>query len=340
MHLAEEIVKYRSLAIAGLAKNAGKTVTLNYLIREAHKKALSIGVTSIGIDGESIDQVTHTGKPEIRLYGGMLFATSEAHYRKRRIQSEVLGISPRQTSLGKVVTAKALSDGKVLLSGPPDTFSLKRLIDDMHGEGVGTVLVDGALSRVSLASPAITDAMILATGAALSPDINKIVNKTKFVCSLMDLPEVDCELKKTLEPLTTEVWGIDGEGKPVNLGVRTSLDLKALKEGIMKYGTRIYIPGVVTDRLLQFLSSQKEIRDTELIVRDFTKLFVEPSTLRVFQNKGGSLKVLKRTRLVAVTANPWSPAGYRVDKDRLIESLRRELKVPVLYIQPGNETIE
>ena len=339
MHLAEEIVKYRSVAIAGLAKNAGKTVTLNYLIREAHKRAFQIGVTSVGIDGESIDRVTLTAKPEIWLYEGMLFATSEAHYRNRLIQSEVTGIASRQTSLGKVVTARALSGGKVLLSGPADTFSLRQLIKDMLEEGIRTVIVDGALSRVSLASPAVTDAMILATGAALSPDINKIVSKTKFVCSLMELPEVDPCLKERLEPIATGVWSIDPDGNPVSLGIRTSLDLKAIKEGISKYGSRFYIPGVVTDKLLQFLSSQKEIKETELIVRDFTKLFIEPATLRVFLNKGGRLRVIKQTHLVAVTANPWSPAGYSVDKERLVESLRQELKVPVVYIDPEDEKI-
>lgn len=339
MHLAEEIVKYRSVAIAGLAKNAGKTVTLNYLIREAHKRAFEIGVTSVGIDGESIDRVTLTAKPEIRLYKGMLFATSEAHYRNRLIQSEVTGIASRQTSLGKVVTARALSGGKVLLSGPSDTFSLRQLIKDMLEEGIRTVIVDGALSRVSLASPAVTDAMILATGAALSPDINKIVSKTKFVCSLMELPEVDPCLKERLEPITTGVWSIDTDGNPVSLGIRTSLDLKAIKEGISKYGSRFYIPGVVTDKLLQFLSTQKEIKETELIVRDFTKLFIEPATLRVFLNKGGRIRVIKQTHLVAVTANPWSPAGYSVDKERLVESLRQELKVPVVYIDSEEEKI-
>ena len=339
MHLAEEIVKYKSVAIAGLAKNAGKTVTLNYLIREAHKKSYRIGVTSIGVDGESVDRVTNTGKPEIRLFSGMLFATSETHYRQRLIESEVTGLSPRQTSLGKVVTAKALSNGKVLLSGPADTFSLRRLIDDMLRQEVSTVLVDGALSRVSLASPAVTDAMILATGAALSPDINRIVEKTRFVCSLVDLPEADEMQRERFNEINSGVWATDKEGNPVDLGVKTTLDLKAMKEGIFKYGPRVYAAGVVTDNLLRFLTSQKEIKETVLTVRDFTKIFVEPSTLQIFLRKGGKIRVMKSCRLLAVTINPWSPAGYSVDKEKLLEALQKELKVPVVYIKPDEETM-
>lgn len=337
MHLADEIVKFRSVAVAGLAKNVGKTVTLNYLIREAHKKSYRIGVTSIGIDGESTDQVTRTAKPEIRLFSGMLFATSEVHYRKRLIESEVVGIAPRSTSMGRVVVSRAIGDGKVLLAGPPDTFSLKRLIDDMASRDIETVLVDGALSRVSLASPAVTDAMILATGAALSPDIGKIVARTVFVCTLMELPEVTGELKGKLEHLDTGMWGFDREDNPVRLEVRSSLDYQAVKEGILKFGPKIYVSGIVTDRLLQFLSTQKNTVTPRLIVRDFTKLFVEPRTLRFFLNRGGSIELMRRSRLLAVTINPWSPAGYNVDKDLLQESLQKELNVPVIYIDPEYE---
>ena len=337
MHLAEEIVKYRSVAIAGLAKNAGKTVTLNYLIREAHKKAYRIGVTSIGVDGESIDSVTHTEKPEIRLYSGMLFATSETHYRQRLIESEVISLSTRQTSLGKVVTAKALSDGKVLLSGPADTFSLRRLIDDMHRQEIQTVLVDGALSRVSIASPVVTDAVILATGAAVSPDIHTIVAKTRFVCSLIELPEADALQREKLKDFTSGIWALNEEGIPVDLGIKTSLDLKAIKDGILNYGPKVYASGAVTDKLLRFLTSQKEIKETELIVRDFTKIFVEPATLQLFLKKGGKIKVLKSCKLLAITVNPWSPAGFSVNRVKLQEALQKEIKVPVIYIEMGEE---
>ena len=337
MRLAEEITKYRSVAIAGLAKNAGKTVTLNYLIRETHKMAYEIGVTSIGVDGESIDRVTNTEKPEIRLYRGMLFATSETHYRQRTIESEVIGLSPRQTSIGRVVTARALSDGKVLLSGPSDSLSLRRLINDMHRQGIRTVLVDGALSRVSLASPAVTDAVILATGAALSPDIRTIVSKTRFVCSLVDLPEADALQREKFKDITSGVWALDKDGIPVDLGIKTSLDLKAIKEGMLKYGPKVYAAGAVTDKFLRYLTSQKEIRETELFVRDFTKIFVEPSSLHIFLKSGGKIKVLKKCNLLAVTINPWSPTGFSVDREKLQKALQKEIKVPVIYIETGVE---
>ena len=61
----DEIRKLRSLAVVGLAKNTGKTETLNYVLRGLSAEAECVAVTSIGVDGERTDRVTQTEKPEI-----------------------------------------------------------------------------------------------------------------------------------------------------------------------------------------------------------------------------------------------------------------------------------
>lgn len=335
MPLAEEIARYGSVAVAGLAKNVGKTVTLNHLIREGHRKGLTLGVTSIGVDGESIDQVSMTRKPEIRIYKGMRFATSEAHFRQRRIEAEITGLSGRYTSLGRVVTGRALADGKILLSGPADTVSLRQTIEALKAKGASTVLVDGALSRVSLASPAVTDALILATGAALSPDISRIVARTAFVCRLTALPQIERPLVEKVDGLDADIWGIDEELAVRPLGIGSALNIEKARARLFAFGTTIYNPGIVTERFLKFIASQKEAAEIHLIVRDFTRMFAEPQTVKAFLSKGGRISVAKGTHLLGVTANPYSPAGYSVDKERLVEALRERLEVPVEYIRPA-----
>ena len=76
----DEIRKLRSLAVVGLAKNTGKTETLNYVLRGLSAEAECVAVTSIGVDGERTDRVTQTEKPEIFFSRGMTFITSEFHY--------------------------------------------------------------------------------------------------------------------------------------------------------------------------------------------------------------------------------------------------------------------
>ena len=76
MTLEAACAPYRSLAIAGTAKNAGKTTALNYLIDRFAQAGERIGVSSIGRDGEAVDQITNRPKPRIRPPVGALVATS------------------------------------------------------------------------------------------------------------------------------------------------------------------------------------------------------------------------------------------------------------------------
>ena len=177
MPFVADILKHRSLSIVGLEKNTGKTVCLNYILRRLNDMGVCVGVTSIGVDGEQVDSVYATAKPEITLYPGTHFITSEQHYLQRQLVSALEHVDSRRTALGPLVTARVLIGGKVLLSGAATTGTLRRQIDELATDGVGLTIVDGALARLSLASPTVTDAMILATGAAVSAIVSGYVIK-------------------------------------------------------------------------------------------------------------------------------------------------------------------
>ena len=89
MPFTDQILRYGSCAVVGMAKNCGKTVVLNHILSGLHGKT-RLAVTSIGVDGEKTDAITATAKPEIMLGEGMLFATSEGYYNQRRIVSEII----------------------------------------------------------------------------------------------------------------------------------------------------------------------------------------------------------------------------------------------------------
>ena len=166
--------------MVGMEKNCGKTECLNYILRNLPSDGPGVCVTSIGLDGERTDQVTGTAKPEIVLRSGMFFSTSETHYRSRRLVSEIVDVSGETTALGRLITARVALEGKVILSGPSSTVSLKRWMDSISGFGIGLTIIDGALSRKSSASPAVSEAMVLATGAALSCNMPALVDRTAF----------------------------------------------------------------------------------------------------------------------------------------------------------------
>ncbi len=329
----EEILKYNSIAIVGLAKNAGKTECLNYILRRVKNTGKRFALTSIGIDGESRDQVCQTPKPEIEVFEDMIFITSEMHYQDKRLVAEIMDVSTQQTSLGRLVTARAVSSGKVLLSGPADTGSLRTLIHDMKRWDVDTTIVDGALSRLSLSSPAVTEAMVLATGAALSCNIPQLVRKTKYVYDLICLNEAAPDIVRKLMAIEQGVWSIDDEGNIYDLDIPSVFMLENKKDDIFKHGNTLYVAGAIIDKLLQFPRQQKQIREITLIMRDFTKMFASMETYYAFVKKGGTIQVLQKSKLLAVCINPQSPDGYCLDSDELRVAMQTSLGIPVYDVK-------
>ncbi len=327
MPFIKDILQHRSLSIVGLEKNTGKTVCLNYILHRMNELGVHVGVTSIGVDGEQVDAVFATAKPEITLYEGTHFITSEQHYTKRQLVSILEHVDSRRTALGPLVTARVLVRGKALLSGAATTGVLKRQIEQLDSMGVGISIVDGALSRLSLASPTVTDAMILATGAAVSANVKQLVAKTKFLHNLICLNEVSSELRDTLNNIESGIWAIDSEQQPHDLNIRSAFLIGNTDNKMFAYGKTFFAAGAISDRLLKILVTKE--RDITLITRDFTKLFITPEAYVEFTRRGGRLLVLQRSRLIAVTLNPTSPQGFLLDSKSTCEALSDALQTPV-----------
>ena len=331
MSLTDNILSCRTLSITGMAKNTGKTVALNYLLEQLRLHGKTVAVTSIGIDGEKTDQVTQTEKPEIELCEGTIFVTSEYHYRQRLLLSEIIDLSDDSTSLGRLVTARVLQAGKVILSGPATTGGVRKVLAQMERYGVDMTIVDGALSRKSHASPAITDGLILSTGAAIAPDLNTIVKKTAELHDLMQLPEYETEYAEELMQIENGIFALTDDGYQ-SLNIPSSLLSEKYKAELFSYGNKLFISGILTDMMLNFLRMQPEVKDSVVIVKDFTKIFVTPMNLKLFLSKGGNLRVLKRPNLLAVTVNPVAPSGFTLPSQVLVNAMKGVFDVEVVDV--------
>jgi hypothetical protein len=302
MPFIDRLDSFRSVSVVGMEKNTGKTECLNYVLRGlqgAGKR--TVAVTSIGMDGEDVDQLYGNRKPEITLEAGTIFGTSEKHFRQRRIEAEVLDVTDINTSLGYVVTARALRRGNVILSGPVMTTEMRRWIGSVSRFGVDITLLDGALSRLSSASPAVCDGIILSTGAAYSINIPELCRATAFQVEMIRLPLC------THEGADCTVDSFIG-GLPENIDSMLSVELS----------------GALTDKAVLSMPAGKEV-----IIPDFTRAFVTEQVYRDFIHRGGSITVRRRSELIAVCANPVAPNGYSVDSGRLCAALSERLGMPV-----------
>ena len=338
MPFIEELIKYKSCSIVGLEKNTGKTECFNYVLQRLPLETKRVAVSSIGIDGETTDQVTKTAKPEIFLREGVYFGTSEKHYLMKRLSAELLEISNENTSLGNIIIGKALTPGKILLSGPSSTNGLRRWMDEMKKYDIDLTIIDGALSRMSLASPTVSESMILATGAAYSANINTLVQKTAFVVQMINLDLTSADNYNAFNNITAGVWAIDEDDVLHDLKVASSLSININTDGLKKCKT-LFVSGALTDNFINHIRQNKLFNETEIVVRDFTKIFLSPMTYNSFVNAKRKITVLQKSKLIAVCVNPTSPNGIVLDSEKLCNTLSEAIKLPVYNLRTLNQEL-
>lgn len=329
----------KSVSIIGMDKNAGKTTTLNYILSEARGK-VSLGLTSIGRDGEELDRVTATEKPKIYIEKGTCIATAKQCLFNSDITREIIDATGINTPMGEIIIVRALSDGYIDLGGPSTNTYISEINEKLMKLGSELIIVDGALSRKSFASPAITETTILAAGASLSRSMNKVVDETVHTVNLLS---IQSEKNEEILDLCRNVMsdcriGIIYKDMSVKkLEVLTSLEAaKEINEVLNDDASYVIIKGVVSDKLLEnIMKSTDKYKGVTFLAEDGTKLFLSKETLYKFQKQGGKLKVVTPIKIACITCNPASPYGYEFDKNKFLQELRDNLNIPVFDVVGG-----
>jgi hypothetical protein len=178
----------KTISIAGLCKNAGKTTLLNEIIRQYNNP---LAITSIGLDGETKDSVTGTSKPRIYIHKDTIFATAADTLIDCDCTREILHTFDINTPVGTIAAVRALSDGYIKIAGASTVNELITIRDYFLSLNIERVLIDGALSRISNASAKLCDSIALCTGAALSADMREVIYKTAYEAMLLSLPQAE-----------------------------------------------------------------------------------------------------------------------------------------------------
>ncbi|OPJ57761.1 CobW-like GTP-binding protein [Clostridium oryzae] len=335
-HLMNELTGNESVAIIGLEKNVGKTTVLNYIIRETRDK-LKLGLTSIGRDGEDTDRVTKTHKPRIYVQNGTYIATAKQCLFNGDITKEIIETTGINTPMGEVIIVRALSDGFIELGGPSISSHMSYVCKKLLEYGSEMVLIDGAMSRKTLASPTVAQAAILSTGAALGRNINSVIEKTKNAVELLSIKQESSKkiIEKSRDILNDAKIGfIYKDGSTANLDLLTALDAERQVITQLKTANYVVIKGVLSDRFLEnIMKASNDYKETTFIVEDSTKLFINNDTLHKFERKGGNIRVVNPIRLLCVTSNPKAPMGYEFDGKELLRKLRDNLNIPVFDVK-------
>lgn len=335
----------KTIGFAGTAKNTGKTTTAAYLLALCEQAGLRVALTSIGYDGENIDNVTGLPKPRYQAAPGLLLATAEGCLKSGTAGFVVLEQTSVKTVLGRVLLVKITSPGTVVLAGPNRAADLLHVFTHLETLGADVVMVDGALNR--LVPLAAAGGLVLSTGAAFDPDIDRIAEHAGALAEMLSLPLVEGS------PLTNTIRVTAHNGHSTDLAEGSLLSRRALAELItaLPFQAReIIIPGACHPELFETLLAYggSGLAGCRFLFGSPLKLIASGGPLHwqhILQGlplMNQSAGCLQASHLQLVTVNPFYP-DYRstgryepawVDKTHLLEAVRARVNsVPVVNIR-------
>ncbi len=325
-----------TVAVVGLAKNAGKTVALNSLVSQAARAAVPLGLTSLGYDGERVDRLTRQAKPHILVQPDAIIATAQGTLERATAGLELLRITGHRTALGPVVLARVREPGTVELAGPAALADLQRVADAMLGLGATHVLIDGALNRLGSAAPRVSQATILATGASVAPSPAQVVPRTMHAVALLTAgpppPAVAQAAQAAFAAERVLFWqserGAWESSQPTVLGQPAQI-MAELGEA-----SHLCIPGAVTNSLVQALLQHVPAAKAlpTIVVPAGTHIFATPGVWQRYLARGGNLAALQSAPVLAVTVNP----GQMADLGQALANALHPLPVYDLFHDDQN----
>jgi hypothetical protein len=298
----------RTLSVIGLAKNVGKTTTMNYIIQQASARSdVNLGITSSGWDGEAYDTITGEPKPRIIVPAGTLVATTRDCLHRTTAPFEIVNETSMMTSLGEVVLIRALEDGRVEVAGPTTITELCSVRDMMIVAGCTLVIFDGALNRKASASPEVSQAMILATGMNAGYHLEDVKKKTAFHLEIFAQDAwIGGASPLPCPPSMAHALLLDSKGLTVEEIPTESLRC-GLQCPVLEKGSILIFAGSITDAILETLLKSRCLPD--VIAQDGTKFFLSPEVHRRWKKRGGRIFLRLPATILGVTLNPRASSG-------------------------------
>lgn len=336
MYLLENLAqKYKRISIVGMAKNAGKTTALNYLLEEAIDEGLRLGVTSTGRDGEGTDVVTGTDKPRVFLDTDTIVSVPTQLYELADAGLEILKMTEYGSSLGQIMLCRVVSSGYVQVAGPVINAQHVKMCEEMLSMGAEMVLIDGAIDRKSIAAPESSDAIILSTGAVLSRKMNKVVEETAHTVALYSLPVLEDGQDRNVieEHKNDDRIIVIRDGEAYFPDITTGLGGGKLLDGeIDEKTSHVFVPGAFTESAAMDINPRK-LKNVTFVLKDPTKIFIGSGNWGKLRKKGFSIKVLENIEVAAITVNPTAPAGYKFDHKALVDAMQEAVPgIPVIDV--------
>lgn len=321
----------KTIGIVGIAKNTGKTTTTNALIEYLYQKSTPFCVTSIGYDGEEIDNITALPKPRIGLNTGTLVVTASDCIAPQAESYRILRQTDIPTVLGSLQICQAEKPVNAIVAGPKTGDDLQKVMGMLQDFACDVLLVDGALNRVA---PFVkVENLVIAVGPAANHNLDELAGEVKLMIDLTRLPvwPVAFPMKSAagshgvhVDPQHKAVW------------VHGPVYANTLHKKIADFCRNTPVSALIIESVLHLLSGS-EPREIQRFVHNLRKDDID-------------LYVQKQIRLLGLTINPAYPVPVKkglntyqlryVDEQLFKEKLQARLNHENLIINVKKESAE
>lgn len=274
----------------GSDKNAGKTTAMNYVFRDclrAGKNPREICLTSIGINGERVDSYDSRAKPKINVRRHTLFVTTGEHLNGLSGSYEVIDCLSSPEFPKTYVFARAATNLTLVLEGPNEKAGIQIIKEMLESDSKNTIcLIDGAIDRLFIGHPSISDGIILSLLVSDDPGQQSMLDE---LLSAIMLPEIDPITRDSI----IERMGINDkslllnkQGETIYQGDTVPFLDETLKEKILssrKEQMTLYLDGGLSRSLREFLAPFEQLT---VVLNSFTacqRFSTESNILKAFR---------------------------------------------------------
>lgn len=325
--LRSRIAPFPHLIFAGLVKNAGKTTALNAM--NALFPEESVGLTSIGYDGEEHDAIYRHPKPPIFVHPRQLILTSERFLPDVKDHYEILEDWGEHPQYGAWVILRMTASSAFRMAGPSTLSELQVGLSKLQHHGATRLHVDGALNRLSHIS--LGSGVILSTGAALGNTLKEVTERTLHWLKLFQLPlflsSSSSENQNLAPPYQQNAFLNDSTW----FTLPTLLWQHDVKTLIPSHTDAIFLHGAFTDSIYLALRAAQRLPQ-KFIVRSPAHLLLSPAVFAGLISRGISVMLLERPSLLMITVNPWHPLTP-IPTAHIAEALLPHTTVPLVDIE-------
>lgn len=250
----------KTWSFIGSDKNAGKTTALNFVHKRLHEQgAKPLCLTSIGINGEPIDNYENQPKPRFPFYRGEYFISAEEHLTDLRGHFETVHRYSPPTFSKTYLLGRSRNQFELVVEGPNEKQQLLLLKEGLKELLPKTqLLIDGSIDRQFIADPKISDGIYF---SLLITDRVEQLRKAKDILTALQLPATDSGVTEQLtELIDSELRSLllDEQQQPLYRGREIPFLDAGLKTACQQQQGRkclLYLNGALSRSLFDYLST-------------------------------------------------------------------------------------